>query len=749
MSSRAAIGRRRRLIDIGARYVVTAGGLGVIAGVLGILAFILIEVWPLTQPARVTPVSDVPAGVDMTATGVNRKPAPAAILVDEYRSHVILAYPDSRLRVYRDDREQTVMDRPLLAGNTADPGAAVPLHRVRALPAVPAFAASTRDGRVAVAPVRWKISFHDDVREVAPEFPEPLVLALDPAGQPLDAFAAQPGENGTLTAAGRLAGGALAVARREVKRNPFSGKSTESVSRHETACPAVLLDLAMDRAGENLYGVTAGGDVLWWRLNADGPVEADRVTAGPSPAVALALLLGDRTLVTGHADGSLRAWFPTREEEGILRLRTVRDFPAHPGPARLIVPSPRDKGFLVQDDGGVLGLYYSTSHRTLWRGPSPLPDATALAYAPKADGAALAGPGRSARIDISNPHPETTPATLFAPVWYEGYTRPEYAWQSTGGTDDFEIKLSLTPLLFGTFKGAIYSLVIAIPLGIFGAMYASHFMHHNVRRFVKPAVEIMAAMPSVVLGFVAGLWLAPLVERFVPALLLMIPALPVAAWTAGFLWDRLPARVRGRTPEGVEIVPTALALAAALGLCMALNAPAEAAVFDGSFPRWVERALGFRYDQRNAVVVGLAMGFAVIPIIFSIAEEAFTNVPRSLVSASLALGATRWQTVTRVVFPTASPGLFSAVMVGFGRAVGETMIVLMAAGNTPIMDWSLFNGFRTLSANIAVEIPEAPHGGTLYRTLFLAALLLYAVTFAVNTAAEIVRQRLRRRYSRL
>ena len=113
------------------------------------------------------------------------------------------------------------------------------------------------------------------------------------------------------------------------------------------------------------------------------------------------------------------------------------------------------------------------------------------------------------------------------------------------------------------------------------------------------------------------------------------------------------------------------------------------------------------------------------------------------------MGASRWQTVTRVVLPTASPGIFAAVMVGFGRAVGETMIVLMATGNTPIMDLSPFNGFRTLSANIAVEIPEAPAGGTLYRTIFLAALLLFALTFAVNTVAELVRQRLARKYSSL
>ena len=131
------------------------------------------------------------------------------------------------------------------------------------------------------------------------------------------------------------------------------------------------------------------------------------------------------------------------------------------------------------------------------------------------------------------------------------------------------------------------------------------------------------------------------------------------------------------------------------------------------------------------------MGFAVIPIIFTISEDALSSVPEHLKAASLALGASPWQTAVRVILPTASAGIFSALMVGFGRAVGETMIVLMATGNTPVLDWSIFNGMRTLAANIAVEIPEAPQGGTLYRVLFLAALLLFLVTFLVNTLAEV------------
>jgi phosphate transport system permease protein len=155
------------------------------------------------------------------------------------------------------------------------------------------------------------------------------------------------------------------------------------------------------------------------------------------------------------------------------------------------------------------------------------------------------------------------------------------------------------------------------------------------------------------------------------------------------------------------------------------------------------------FDQRNAVVVGFALGFAVIPIIFTLAEDAFSNVPPSLVSASLALGATRWQAARTVVLPAASPGLFAAVMTGLGRAVGETMIVLMATGNTPILSLSPFDGMRTMSACIAVELPEAPYGGTLYRVLILTALLLFAMTFVLNTVAVMISARLRARFGRL
>jgi phosphate transport system permease protein len=333
-------------------------------------------------------------------------------------------------------------------------------------------------------------------------------------------------------------------------------------------------------------------------------------------------------------------------------------------------------------------------------------------------------------------------------VWYENHEAPKLLWQSSASTSDVEPKFSLVPLSFGTLKAAFYAMLVAAPLAVLGAIYTAHFMHRDMRARMKPTVEVMEALPTVILGFLAGLWLAPFVERHLPGLLAMLLLVPLAMLLTGLLWRRAPGPWRhwvGRGWHALVLIPVVVA-AAWLGL--ELSRPLELWLFAGDVRQWLAER-GIDFDQRNAIVVGVAMGFAVIPTIFSIAEDAIFMVPRHLVHGSLALGASPWQTLVRVVLPTASPGIFSALMIGLGRAVGETMIVLMATGNTPVLDMSIFQGMRTLSANIAVEMPESEVDSTHYRILFLSALLLFLFTFLINTAADVVRQRLRRRYGTL
>lgn len=737
--------RRRRAVDWLAAVLVRAGGFGVIAGILAILVFIVAQVLPLLWAARIETRAVVPLpGGEV-----------GALLADEHGSQVAVLDLDGRVRVVR------LRDGALLAEAASAAGPETRLVAAGVPPGTTLLTGATERGEVVIAPVRWRTGFEGSQRVTTAELVLPAVVQVDPDRRPLAAYAVGAVVGGGQTVAAQLVDQTLVVLRQHETKNEFTGEVTRGEERLSGAAPGLLTQLVFDRDQRNLFGADAGGTLYWWPL-AVGTLGAPRpVSAGAAGVTVLTMLIGGRTLVVGQADGGLSAWVLLPQAGGEPELTRIHDFPPLPDAVRAIAPSARDRSLLAAAAGGTLGLYYSTSERVLWMGAAPLRP-SAMAFGPKGASAYVAGAtypsesgaGRERRtdlavIEVDNPHPEVSLRTLFGRVWYEGYAEPEYVWQSSSGTDDFEPKLSITPLLAGTLKGTAYSLLIAVPLAVFGAMYLSQFTHPRVKLLVKPGVEMMAALPSVVLGFLAGLWLAPRVQEAFPALLLMVILLPILALAAGAAWDAVPRRLRGRFVAGSELALFVPVLAGGMWASTALGPVLERLAFAGNFQAWLLATTGLAYDQRNAIVVGMAMGFAVIPIIFAIAEDSFSNVPRELVSGSLALGANRWQTVTRVVLPTASPGIFSAIMVGFGRAVGETMIVLMATGNTPIQDWNPFNGFRTLSANIAVEIPEAPQFSTLYRVLFLSALLLFLVTFAVNTAAELVRQRLRRRYARL
>jgi phosphate transport system permease protein len=610
-------------------------------------------------------------------------------------------------------------------------------------------ALGTSDGRVIPLEVKFEVAFQG-ARTVtpAPVFGDAIVV--DPERRrSIQRLAMAAPPSGLLTVAqlGPTDLMVQTIAERKALVGP--GRREESRQGLRVSADGEVTALVMDGRGDDLFVGTSRGQVLRYHLgDPSSPALAETVTVGDAAVTVVGFLIGDRTLVVGDARGRVSTWqlVPVAGVGG-PRLARIHEFPPHGAAVAAVAASPRDKGFVTADAGGGLHVSYGASGQTLLRLRAPEPDLRAVVFAPKADGLlAMAADGRVAHWRLENPHPEVTLHTLFGKVWYEGYPEPEYVWQSTGGTDDFETKLGLTPLIFGTLKGTFYALLIAVPLALLAALYVSEFMHSTIKAAVKPVVEIMAALPSVVLGFLAGLWLAPVVERVLPGLFLFPPVLVVAILAALFGWRALPIGVRGRFRTGTEallLIPVAVV---AGWVALTLGGLVESWLWAGDYRGWLRSALGLTYDQRNSLVVGVAMGFAVIPIIFTIAEDSLANVPQHLRAGSLALGATRWQTALRVVLPTASPGIFSAIMIGFGRAVGETMIVLMATGNTPVMDWSIFSGFRALSANIAVELPEAPEGGTLFRVLFLAALLLFGLTFVVNTAAELVRLRLRSRY---
>jgi phosphate transport system permease protein len=693
------------------------------------------EVWPLFRP----PSAATLRSVDFKAT-----PAPGRSAgVDEYREIAYVVTEDATLRFVS------------LGGPGGDPP--VPIAgldgaRVTATAALGSrrVLVGTSDGRVIPLDVTYEVAFKDGKRLSTPGHQFGPVSLIDPsARRPLLRLAGAAPQAGPVTVA--QVGPATLLLQTIVETKALVGAGTrqESVQALDVSGGGEVTALALDGRGDDLFVGTSQGQIVRYDLRDRAtPTVTETVEAGDRSAITvLEFLIGDRTLVVGTRAGGVATWQVVPEHSGGQpRLRRIHEFRRHQAPIVASAASHRDKGFATADTAGTIHVNYGTSGETLLT-LQATPGVRAVVFAPKADGVlAIDGLGRTSHWRLDNPHPEITLRTLFGRVWYEGYTAPAYVWQSTGGSDDFEAKLSLTPLVYGTLKGTFYALFIAVPLALLAALYTSEFMHPGVKAYVKPVVEIMAALPSVVLGFLAGLWLAPMVERLVPGLFVFPLVLTLAILAALLGWRTLPRGVRGHARAGTEVFLLVPVVVGAAWLAFAIGGLVEARLLGGDYRGWLLSALGLTYDQRNSLVVGIAMGFAVIPIIFTIAEDSLANVPQHLRAGSFALGATRWQTALRVVLPSASPGIFSAVMIGFGRAVGETMIVLMATGNTPVMDGSIFSGFRALSANIAVELPEAPEGGTLFRVLFLAAFLLFCLTFAVNTVAEIVRLRLRRRY---
>lgn len=739
--------KKRRFLDRLAKWIVAFGGFSIIASILAILLFIVVEILPLFRSAKVTKAQVyasnkiMPPQLRVVAVGEDENQE-VGYLVSETGKVQFFSVANGRPR--ESFTIDGIGDEKITSVWTAINDATLVL--------------GTNRGHVIEVNIDYNSRFYEGKRTYNPSISVSPVFTVDPDGSALTQLAFAGNADGAMAVAALTDDGELKIFLRKQEESFLGEVEIDSV-RYELdkIWSGSPLSLALDRDIRNLYIGSDDGKIYHWRLSEEAPPKfvsvAHAATGNRVGITQLTFLLGYRTLMVGDSQGNLSAWFLVRDSTSTVgwRLTKIREMAPQGSAITAIVPSARGKGFIAGDMQGGLTLQYSTSDRLLARFSNTGDSKIALvSYAPKADGALTVGSdGSLVHWRIDNPHPEASWKAFFGKVWYEGYPKPEYVWQSTGGSDEFEPKLSLVPLIFGSLKGTLYALIFAVPLAIFGALYTSQFMHPTLKNKIKPSIEIMAALPSVVLGFLAGLWLAPRIEKVVPAVFCMLIVLPILILFSTFVWRRIPQKFRGRFRPGIESLLLIPVVVFGIWFCLEINGFVEQILFGGEFKVWLYQNLNLKYDQRNALVVGFAMGFAVIPIIYTISEDALSNVPRNLISGSLALGATRWQTAIRVVIPTAAAGIFSAVMIGFGRAVGETMIVLMATGNTPIMDWNIFNGFRTLSANIAVEIPEAPMGGTLYRVLFLAAFLLFVITFLVNTLADVVRQRLRERYQKL
>ncbi|MES2467686.1 MAG: ABC transporter permease subunit [Verrucomicrobiota bacterium] len=735
---------------------IKAGGLGIILAVFGIFIFIVSQVLPLFRSARVAEIGTLDFGPGKV---------PLVFGIDEW----------AELPFYYDGGPEVVFvdaagKKPSLKLPLALPeGAAVTAASF--IPVDHLVVVGTSDGRVGSFRVDYAPEFAPDgSRRITPSLTPGEFYEVGTSGGAIRQVGFGDGGNTKVIAALQEAAGKLelhAIMLRQKSSLMGKGKLTKDadldLTPMLTGAPQLL---RVPRTGDAVIVTTADGLVDYIYLGSGIPEKRQEWHPfGAGIAIAsIDFIFGDVSLVLTDARGAMDIYSLLVPEGGDQRIFVkTKSLPALAGPASFYTRSQRNKLFLT-GSGRQVSLRHSTTEEVRWQENVGFDVRGAAIDAKGASFVLLDDSGKLHRFSLDDPHPESGWRAYFGKVWYEGATHPDYTWQSTGGTDDFEPKLSLRPLIHGTLKGTFWAMLFAVPVALLAAIYTAQFLRPEVKRIVKPMMEIMASLPSVVLGFLAALWLAPILENRVPSVFMLVLGVPLTAVLVGNLWSRLPAERRALIQPGLEwlaFIP--VMLLAAWGLwqlgpvvesivCQVKDASGHPVLDPATgktaadFRLWWPQVSGTPFDQRNSLVVGFMMGFAVIPVIFTIAEDALSNVPASLTAASAALGASRWQTLRTIVLPIASSGIFSALMIGLGRAVGETMIVVMATGNTPIMEWNLFNGMRTLSANIATELPEAPVHSTLYRTLFLGALVLFFLTFIVNTAAELLRQRLRDKF---
>ncbi|MFO0948415.1 MAG: ABC transporter permease [Planctomycetota bacterium] len=847
-----------RVADRAARSLITIGGIGTIVAVSTIFVFLAWVVVPLFLPASSEPFPVIPLSKESAGGG-----EVLHVAMDEQQVMGMLVRNNGVIESFRTNDGELLERRALFDGRKITSSS----FSIDGTSAAFGF----EDGSISLAKFMFVASFHPTA-ELPQEYRgmqigerkiwnQGVVQRIDDEQFRLHSLKVEIGASvsssakspitlldhsirasGTILAS--YAGdGRVRIALLKERKNAITGKKTSGraeseIVLEESVKPSSVL---VSGLGDNVYILESKGRMLRYDtrnpakpvLRESLPLFANGQGSG-TQVTAAGFLVGKTTLVIGNSAGGIEAWFPAKSESAETgdgtRMIRAHEFEPRGSAVRSLASSARTRLMAAGFDDGQVQILHVTTGRWIHavvaedlNTDKPMP-ILQVAMAPKDDGFLALADRVISRWSFNPRHPEVTMASLLTPVWYEGYEHPAHVWQSTGGTDQFEPKLGLLPLIFGTIKATVYCMLFGVPLAILGAIHTSEFLTMRAKMRIKPAIELMASLPSVVLGFLAAIVFAPIIEQAVPITIAAFFTVPLAFLLGAFFWQFLPQGVairlaRFRLAFVIVCLPIGVAAAALLGpvidrvlfagdiklwldhqrgsgasgwflLFLPLSAAATMLFMANRVNPWFRRisagwsrsrcaagdllrflaataltvllacvatailaSMGLdprgsvvgTYVQRNALVVGFVMGFAVIPIIYTIAEDALSTVPEHLRSASLGAGATVWQTTVRIIIPTAMSGLFSAVMVGLGRAVGETMIVLMAAGNTPIMDWNIFNGFRTLSANIAVELAEAVRDSTHYRTLFLASFALFLLTFVLNTVAEIVRLRFRKR----
>src|SRR5690606_7171211 len=540
-----ALRRKRRiraLKDRLARWYVSVGGLAVLACITLIFFYLAYVVAPIF------------AGAELEA----REPQQPAWLAGQGEALLLAVEEQNRvaMRLSRGGRVQFfgLRDGAALSDvQLALPSGAEIVSVAQDQPGSRRVALGLSNGQVLVFQHSYRVSYPDNVKTITPELEYPFGAApidLDPQGRALEHVAVS--RNGDSLMLGASSGAELQLLQISREENLMTGEV--SLEEQRIALPHIaepIRALVIDPRQQWLFVINGRATADVFDLRSRSLNGRYKLLHGDAEVSAVQPLLGGISLMVGDSKGGIGQWFMVRDADGKAALTPIRGFRLGTAPITQILPEERRKGFLALDAEGQLGIFHSTAQRTLLI--ERVAEGAAIgALSPRANRVLLESNGRLQRYVIDNPHPEISWRALWGKVWYESYDEPRHVWQSTSANSDFEPKMSLAPLTFGTLKAAFYAMLLAAPLAVCAAIYTAYFMAPAMRRKVKPVIELMEALPTVILGFFAGLFLAPYVEGHLPGIFSLLLLTPIGVLLAAYAWSRLPERIRLLIPEGWE-----------------------------------------------------------------------------------------------------------------------------------------------------------------------------------------------------
>ena len=580
--------------------IVTGGGYLVIFFVTLIFVFLLISVLPLFSSAKVAKQSEYYQ---------NDATEDISLLEMEEGAGMVARYRQSGEWLFSSVADGEILHRLYLPDEwlQSQATAIAASHDSRYL------VYGSNDGQVLIAEREWQITYNPAGEKViTPKIIFPFTdtpIVIDPQQRALEKLAIATDDEGITivamvaaqTEAGEQRVNELLVQHYSTDNSSWTGEQQLALEAElHFLSPQSTAFLRLDPARQYIYAVNRQGEARQYSIGIRKEPRLQRTYDLVNGAAGVEVndiqfLLGGYSLLVGDTMGRIVQWgLVQSENSNTSDLQKIREFSIQ-GAVRLLRREHQRKSFYAVSDDGYLAVYHSTSGKRLFHQQLFTNQVVAMVVSPRAEKLLVdTDNGERQVFALENEHPEISWGTLWRKVWYEGYKEPEYIWQSSSSSKDFEPKLSLVPISLGTLKATFYAVLFAIPLALGGAIYTAFFMSPGMRRLVKPTIEIMEALPTVILGFLAGLWFAPFAEKYLLGILLLIPILPIASLLVAASQQYLPAswqRILDKGWQALVLIPAIILVAWGT---IHLGQKLELLLFDQGFHKLPEYTMGCR-----------------------------------------------------------------------------------------------------------------------------------------------------------